>query len=154
VAAWPASAQDRRNCRVPIRQCGCAGAGLKTEVLTGLLAQLLAEQEQAGDVGRGQQEGGGVGHHGDGDNQAVSGQALAPGGGEGDGHGHHDGDVQVDQPAEQCRQCEDSGCGGKGAAAGRDERAGQDPERAQPAGQRRGEDDRGQGGERAGRGPG
>ena len=112
-----------------------------------------AEEKQVGDVGGREQERGGVGGHGDGNGQPARGQAVTAGGLQGDGHGGHNGDVEVDQSAQQRRQDQDPGSRGNNpGAAGRDEHAGQGPERAEPPGERRGEDNRGQGGERPGGG--
>ena len=71
-----------------------------------------AQQEQVRDVGRGQEEGGGIGHHGDGDGQAVSRKVAAQGGPQGDWHGDHDGDVQVDERAQEGGERQDGGGGG------------------------------------------
>jgi hypothetical protein len=74
------------------------------------------------------------------------------GGLQGNGRGHHDGDVEVDQCAQQRREDQDGASGNGPAAAGRDEHTGQDPERSESASQRRGEDNRGQGRKRPGGG--
>jgi hypothetical protein len=74
---------------------------------------------------------------------------LALGGLQGHRQGHDDGDVEVDERAEHRGERENGGDGRNPGAAVRDNRAGQGPERAKPAGERGRQDDRGQGGERA-----
>ena len=71
---------------------------------------------------------------GDRDGETPGGHVVAAGGLQGDRHGHHDGDIEVDQPAQQGGEGQDR-C--RGQRAGRlvaDQQAGQGAEEPEPAG--------------------
>ncbi len=138
-----APARVRQRGEHPDGQCGDQQPGQPAvaEVRPGRERRMIQDQ-QGGEVRRGQQERGGVGGEGGGHRETAGGQPPLPGDRQGHRHGDDHGDVEVHQAAEQRRETErarDRQPVGRGR---RDDQAGEHPEephaiQRQPAGDHR-----------------